>query len=219
MTTMIKTQPSSLTVIVHGGGNNHMSTSAAFTWTYQMCTHSFSEQGDWRVAYPLIVRRSLWLILDVAVHRLPGHRQAVEMGHLQRAHLLHLWSRPLLHALVWQQNGDREKVTVCVSVWGFLVWGSWCTGEAGPCGLTCFSTTMSSAQFRKAVVPHSSNMFLRLATSMSAGNETTFVESHALRKAHGWKGVLLENKLLPAQHYCSHREIWSWHRSKLLKNL
>lgn len=124
MTTMIKTQPSSLTVIVHGGGNDHMSTSAAFTWTYQMCTHSFSEQGDWRVAYPLIVRRSLWLILDVAVHRLPGHRQAVEMGHLQRAHLLHLWSRPLLHALVWQQNGDREKVTVCVCE------VSWCE-EAG----------------------------------------------------------------------------------------
>lgn len=47
------------------------------------------------------------------------------------------------------------------------------------------STTMSSAQFYKAVVPHSYNMFLRLATSMRAGNETTFVESHELHKAYG----------------------------------
>lgn len=46
-----------------------------------------------------------------------------------------------------------------------------------------FSTTMSLAQFHKAVVPHSSDMFLGLATSMRAGNETTFVESHDLRKA------------------------------------
>lgn len=48
-----------------------------------------------------------------------------------------------------------------------------------------FSTTMSSAQFHKAVVPHSSNMFLGPATSMRAGNETTFVASHDLGKAYG----------------------------------
>lgn len=62
--------------------------------------------------YPLVIRGSLRLILDLVVHRLPGHRQAVEMGYLQRAHLFHFWPSSFLHALVWQQSRDRDEVTV-----------------------------------------------------------------------------------------------------------
>ncbi len=50
--------------------------------------------------YPLVIGRSLGLILDLVAHWLPGHWQAVEMGHLQRAHLPHLWPGSFLHALV-----------------------------------------------------------------------------------------------------------------------
>lgn len=95
-------------------------------------------------SYPLVVRRSLWLVLDVAVHRLPGYRQAIEMGHLQRAHLLGLWSRPFLHALVWQQNKDGEKLTVC----SFLEWWNWCAAEEGLWGLT-WSTIMLTTRLPK----------------------------------------------------------------------
>lgn len=50
-------------------------------------------------AHPLVVGRPLRLVLEVVVQRRPGHRQAVEVSHLQGTHLLHLGPQPFLHAL------------------------------------------------------------------------------------------------------------------------
>lgn len=61
------------------------------------------------------------------------------------------------------------------------------------------STTMSSAQFPKAVLPHSCSMFLRLSASMRAGPETTFLESHELDMTYGRKGVCVVGKQTNAQ--------------------
>lgn len=61
-------------------------------------------------SYPFVIGGSLGFILEIVVHGLPGHRQAVEMGHLQWSHFLHLRSHPFLHALVRQRSGDRKRV-------------------------------------------------------------------------------------------------------------
>lgn len=42
------------------------------------------------MSHPLVIRGMFRLILHLILDWLSGHRQAIELGHLQRTHLLHL---------------------------------------------------------------------------------------------------------------------------------
>lgn len=149
--------------------------------------------------YPLVIRGSFRLILDLFVHWLPGHWQAIEMGHLQRAHLLHLWPSSFLHALVWQVGTDKNE-NGCV--WD-VRWGSkFPRGEGQRSLVACFLSECYLSGFPRYIL--SVRVKVSLFASFKLATETTskslYMPTHVILMRHRHV-VLLRKKQVPTTRY------------------